>query len=59
MYDKGKGLPFHFDKDEHMFKEEGKMVHPLASSILYLTGQTTSECSCLGETTFFSSQVMN
>lgn len=38
MYERGKGLAFHFDKDEHLFNEEQRMVHPLLSSILYLTG---------------------
>ena len=40
VYERGKGLAFHFDKDEHLFKEERRMVHPLLSSILYLTGST-------------------
>ncbi|KAH7619643.1 hypothetical protein Ndes2526B_g06625 [Nannochloris sp. 'desiccata'] len=38
MYDAGRGLAFHFDKDEHAMKEEGRMVNPIFSSVLYLTG---------------------
>ncbi|EIE26255.1 hypothetical protein COCSUDRAFT_64407 [Coccomyxa subellipsoidea C-169] len=40
VYERGKGLAFHFDKDEHLFKEDRRMVHPMLSSILYLTGST-------------------
>ncbi|BDA41198.1 hypothetical protein COCOBI_01-8530 [Coccomyxa sp. Obi] len=40
VYEQGKGLAFHFDKDEHLFKQEQRMHHPLLSSILYLTGPT-------------------
>ncbi|KAK9916860.1 hypothetical protein WJX75_008079 [Coccomyxa subellipsoidea] len=40
VYEKGKGLAFHFDKDEHLFREEHCMAHPLLSSIVYLTGRT-------------------
>ena len=42
VYQQGKGLPFHFDKDEHLFKEQHKMVHPMLSSVLYLTGATAA-----------------
>ena len=38
VYEQGKGLPFHFDKDEQLFKERQQMVHPVLSSVLYLTG---------------------
>ncbi len=40
VYEQGKGLAFHFDKDEYLFKQEQQMHHPLLSSILYLTGPT-------------------
>jgi hypothetical protein len=38
VYEPGKGLPFHFDKDEQLFKERQHMAHPTLSSVLYLTG---------------------
>lgn len=38
VYEGGRGLAFHFDKDEHAMKEEGRMVTPVLSSVLYLTG---------------------
>ena len=38
IYEHGRGLAFHFDKDEHLLKEEGTMVHPIVNSIIYLTG---------------------
>ena len=38
VYEGGRGLAFHFDKDEHAMKEEGRMVTPILSSVLYLTG---------------------
>lgn len=38
VYEPGKGLKFHFDKDEQLLVAEGRMVHPLLSSVLYLTG---------------------
>lgn len=38
IYEAGRGLAFHFDKDEHAMKEEGRMVNPILSSVLYLTG---------------------
>ena len=41
-YERGKGLAFHFDKDEALFKEHGRMEHPLLSSVLYLTGSGNS-----------------
>ena len=42
VYEPGKGLDFHFDKDETLMKERGKMRHPHVSSILYLTGSLHS-----------------
>ena len=41
IYEHGRGLAFHFDKDEHLLKEEGTMVHPIVNSIIYLTGDST------------------
>lgn len=38
IYEKGRGLAFHFDKDEYLLKEEGRMVMPAVSSILFLSG---------------------
>ena len=40
IYEHGRGLAFHFDKDEHLLKEEGTMVHPIINSIIYLTGDS-------------------
>ena len=37
-YEKGRGLAFHFDKDEHAMRETGAMLQPQLSSIVYLTG---------------------
>lgn len=37
-YESGRGLSFHFDKDEHAMASRGEMLHPTLSSILYLTG---------------------
>ena len=42
VYEQGKGLPFHFDKDESLFKEQQAMVHPMLSSVLYLTGASAA-----------------
>eukprot|EP00884_Botryococcus_braunii_P016471 jgi/Botrbrau1/3507/Bobra.341_2s0036.1 len=42
VYQPGRGLAFHFDKDEKLFKNEGRMVHPIFSSILYLYGEETA-----------------
>lgn len=39
VYRKGRGLEFHFDKDEHVMAEQGKMENPILSSVLYLTGR--------------------
>ena len=41
VYEPGKGLAFHFDKDEHAMKEKQQMVQPVLSSVLYLTGDST------------------
>ena len=41
-YEHGRGLSFHFDKDEHIMAERGEMEHPLHSSILYITGSGAS-----------------
>ena len=38
IYEGGRGLGFHFDKDEHAMREAGSMVNPALSSVLYLTG---------------------
>ncbi|KAK9841653.1 hypothetical protein WJX74_009543 [Apatococcus lobatus] len=38
MYDRGKGLAFHFDKDETLMAQQQTMHQPVLSSILYLTG---------------------
>jgi hypothetical protein len=38
VYEPGRGLAFHFDKDEHLLVEAGVMSHPAWSSVLYLTG---------------------
>ena len=38
VYEPGKGLAFHFDKDEHAMKERHEMIQPVLSSVLYLTG---------------------
>lgn len=38
VYEPGKGLDFHFDKDETLMKEQSEMRHPYLSSVLYLTG---------------------
>ena len=38
IYEKGRGLAFHFDKDEYLLKEQGQMVFPAVSSILFLSG---------------------
>ncbi|KAL4441856.1 hypothetical protein ABPG77_003772 [Micractinium sp. CCAP 211/92] len=38
IYEGGRGLGFHFDKDEHAMKQHGRMANPILSSVLYLTG---------------------
>jgi hypothetical protein len=38
VYEPGKGLSFHFDKDEAKLVSSGEMHHPILSSVLYLTG---------------------
>ena len=43
VYEPGKGLAFHFDKDEHAMKENQQMIQPVLSSVLYLTGDSTQE----------------
>jgi hypothetical protein len=40
VYQPGKGLAFHFDKDESLLVTEGRTVNPILSSVLYLTGST-------------------
>ena len=42
IYEHGRGLAFHFDKDEHLLTSERKMVHPIVNSIVYLTGDSAS-----------------
>jgi hypothetical protein len=43
VYEPGKGLAFHFDKDESRMAEDSQMVHPITSTILYLTGGPESK----------------
>lgn len=43
VYEPGKGLAFHFDKDEHAMKEKHQMIQPVLSSVLYLTGDCTDD----------------
>ena len=43
MYEPGKGLAFHFDKDERAMKEKHQMIQPVLSSVLYLTGDGATE----------------
>ena len=38
VYEHGRGLGFHFDKDEEIMKEEQRTETPLFSSVLFLTG---------------------
>jgi len=38
VYHGGRGLAFHMDKDEHAMKEQGAIINPCLSSVLYLTG---------------------
>ncbi|KAI3427206.1 hypothetical protein D9Q98_007142 [Chlorella vulgaris] len=38
VYEGGRGLGFHFDKDEQAMAADGRMVNPTLSSVLYLTG---------------------
>ena len=40
IYEHGRGLAFHFDKDEHLLSSKGQMVHPMVNSIVYLTGDS-------------------
>ena len=40
IYEHGRGLAFHFDKDEHLLSSKGQMVHPMVNSIIYLTGDS-------------------
>jgi hypothetical protein len=37
VYEGGRGLAFHFDKDEHAMESSGVMVNPILSSVLFLT----------------------
>ncbi|KAK9806368.1 hypothetical protein WJX72_011734 [[Myrmecia] bisecta] len=57
VYQPGKGLAFHFDKDEHMMAEQHVMVHPITSCILYLAGG--SEDTRLGPTVIIDQQYDN
>ena len=43
VYKPGKGLAFHFDKDEHVMKEHQQMLQPVLSSVLYLTGDSNTD----------------
>lgn len=38
VYKPGAGLAFHFDKDEAAIVDQGRMINPIFSSIIYLTG---------------------
>jgi hypothetical protein len=38
IYENGRGLGMHFDKDEAIVLEEGRVVTPILSSVLFLTG---------------------
>ena len=40
VYNGGRGLRFHFDKDEHMLRTEGKYEFPILSTVVYLTAAT-------------------
>lgn len=42
-YEEGKGLAFHFDKDEKALQTDGTMKHPQYSSVVYLTGDKTKQ----------------
>ena len=42
IYEHGRGLAFHFDKDEHLLSSKGQMVHPMVNSIVYLTGDSAT-----------------
>jgi hypothetical protein len=59
VYKPGAGLGFHFDKDEHLLKSSGQMLHPIWSSILYLTGNSSSSNSSTTTTTTSSSSSNN
>lgn len=50
VYKVGEGLAYHFDKDEHALKEEGRMIHPICSSILYLNENSEPSDYKLGAT---------
>ena len=49
VYEPGKGLSFHFDKDEAKLVSSGEMHHPILSSVLYLTGTSADGGSREGE----------
>jgi len=38
IYENGRGLGMHFDKDEAIVLQEGRVVTPILSSVLFLTG---------------------
>jgi len=44
VYTGGRGLEFHFDKDEHAMKTRGEMRTPILSSVLYCTGTGSTAC---------------
>ena len=50
VYKPGKGLSFHFDKDEEVMKTTGAMQHPTWSSVLYLNSAEECESPRLGAT---------
>lgn len=43
QYQSGKGLAFHFDKDEALMREQTSMHHPMCSSVFYLTGDAAEQ----------------
>lgn len=43
VYEGGRGLAFHFDKDEHAMESSGVMVNPILSSVLFLTSAENNQ----------------
>lgn len=48
------GHQLHFDTDESLLNETGKVTHPVISSILYLTGSNVKSTSAAGSTIVFN-----
>ena len=60
IYEHGRGLAFHFDKDEHLLTSEREMVHPIVNSIVYLTGDSaTSRLGMLEIITIFHMNIVS